>query len=74
MFCLYEQEWSLELEEVFALEREGESDQFATYRDKLKNKMLLWHGKFQIHFTKKINSLLHISAYSFILYCGLELS
>lgn len=38
------QDWSLELEEVFALEREGETDKYASYRDKLQNKMLLWHG------------------------------
>ena len=37
--------WSLELEEVFALEREGEYNKFAPYREKLGNKMLLWHGK-----------------------------
>ncbi|CAN6684491.1 unnamed protein product [Malus baccata var. baccata] len=37
-------DWSLELEEVFALEREGEFNKFAPYRKKLKNKMLLWHG------------------------------
>ncbi|KAK7839127.1 poly [adp-ribose] polymerase 1 [Quercus suber] len=37
-------EWSLELEEVFSLEREGEFDKFAPYREKLKNRMLLWHG------------------------------
>ncbi|KAB2602252.1 poly [ADP-ribose] polymerase 1-like [Pyrus ussuriensis x Pyrus communis] len=37
-------DWSLELEEVFALEREGEFDKFAPYRKKLKNRMLLWHG------------------------------
>lgn len=47
--CLwYPQEWSLELEEVFSLEREGEFDKFAPYRQKLKNKMLLWHGKLQL--------------------------
>jgi Poly(ADP-ribose) polymerase catalytic domain len=38
------QDWSLELEEVFALEREGEADRYASYRNKLRNKMLLWHG------------------------------
>jgi len=43
---MFNQDWSLELEEVFALEREGESDKYAPYRDKLKNKMLLWHGMF----------------------------
>ncbi|XP_057448680.1 poly [ADP-ribose] polymerase 1-like [Lotus japonicus] len=37
-------DWSLELEEVFSLEREGEFDKFAPYRDKLGNRMLLWHG------------------------------
>ncbi|OWM75258.1 hypothetical protein CDL15_Pgr023779 [Punica granatum] len=37
-------DWALELEEVFSLEREGEFDKFAPYRQKLKNKMLLWHG------------------------------
>lgn len=39
------QDWSLELEEVFSLEREGEFDKFAPYRDKLGNRMLLWHGR-----------------------------
>lgn len=42
------QDWSLELEEVFSLEREGESDKFAPYRDKLGNRMLLWHGRLWI--------------------------
>ncbi|PQQ17792.1 poly [Prunus yedoensis var. nudiflora] len=37
-------DWSLELEEVFALEREGEFDKFAPYQKKLNNRMLLWHG------------------------------
>ena len=40
------QDWSLELEEVFSLEREGEFDKFAPYREKLGNRMLLWHGRF----------------------------
>lgn len=40
------QDWSLELEEVFSLEREGEFDKYAPYRDKVGNRMLLWHGKF----------------------------
>ncbi|XWS36401.1 hypothetical protein CRYUN_Cryun20dG0082500 [Craigia yunnanensis] len=34
---------TLELEEVFSLEREGEFDKFASYREKLNNRMLLWH-------------------------------
>ncbi|XVF71966.1 hypothetical protein PTKIN_Ptkin12aG0082600 [Pterospermum kingtungense] len=37
-------EWTLELEEVFSLEREGEFVKFAPHRQKLKNRMLLWHG------------------------------
>ncbi|KAL6208713.1 hypothetical protein ACLB2K_019659 [Fragaria x ananassa] len=37
-------DWSLELEEVFSLEREGEFDKYAPYRKMLKNRMLLWHG------------------------------
>ncbi|KAH9624088.1 hypothetical protein KSS87_022973 [Heliosperma pusillum] len=37
-------DWSLELEDVFSLEREGESDKFAPLRKKLDNRMLLWHG------------------------------
>ncbi|XP_024168166.1 poly [ADP-ribose] polymerase 1 isoform X2 [Rosa chinensis] len=37
-------DWSLELEEVFSLEREGEFDKYAPYRKNLKNRMLLWHG------------------------------
>ncbi|KAK8935340.1 Poly [ADP-ribose] polymerase 1 [Platanthera zijinensis] len=37
-------DWRLELEDVFTLDRKGEFDKYATYRDKLKNKMLLWHG------------------------------
>ncbi|CAH9132809.1 unnamed protein product [Cuscuta epithymum] len=37
-------DWSLEVEEVFSLERKGEFDKFAPLRKKLKNKMLLWHG------------------------------
>ncbi|OAY84085.1 Poly (ADP-ribose) polymerase 1 [Ananas comosus] len=37
-------DWTLELEEVFTLEREGEFDKYAPYRDKLQNKMLLWHA------------------------------
>ncbi|XP_042474462.1 poly [ADP-ribose] polymerase 1-like [Zingiber officinale] len=36
-------DWSLELEEIFVLEREGECDKFAPFKD-MKNKMLLWHG------------------------------
>lgn len=37
-------DWALELEEVFTVERQGEFDKFVPYKNKLKNKMLLWHG------------------------------
>ncbi|KAI3918084.1 hypothetical protein MKX01_041404, partial [Papaver californicum] len=49
-------EWTLELEDVFALglDREGEFDKFAHYREKLQNKMLLWHGS---HLTKYVGIL-----------------
>jgi len=45
VWCYY-QDWSLELEEVFLLERRGEFDRFARYRETLKNRMLLWHGEY----------------------------
>uniref|UniRef100_A0A7N0UUX5 Poly [ADP-ribose] polymerase n=1 Tax=Kalanchoe fedtschenkoi TaxID=63787 RepID=A0A7N0UUX5_KALFE len=54
-------EWSLQLEEVFALEREGESDQFASYRDNLKNKMLLWHGSRLTNFVGILSQGLRIA-------------
>ncbi|KAL0920496.1 hypothetical protein M5K25_009636 [Dendrobium thyrsiflorum] len=54
-------DWSLELEEVFALEREGEFDKYATYRDKLKNKMLLWHGSRLTNFVGILNQGLRIA-------------
>lgn len=37
-------DWALELEEVFTVERQGEFDKFVPFKNKLKNKMLLWHG------------------------------
>ncbi|KAL5981388.1 Poly [ADP-ribose] polymerase 1 [Asimina triloba] len=43
-------DWTLELEEVFSLDREGEFDKFKPYRDKLKNRMLLWHDVIEDHF------------------------
>ncbi|KAJ4822115.1 Poly [ADP-ribose] polymerase 1 [Turnera subulata] len=54
-------EWSLELEEVFSLEREGEFDKFAPYRDKLKNKMLLWHGSRLTNFVGILSQGLRIA-------------
>ncbi|XP_020671975.1 poly [ADP-ribose] polymerase 1 [Dendrobium catenatum] len=55
------EDWSLELEEVFALEREGEFDKYATYRGKLKNKMLLWHGSRLTNFVGILNQGLRIA-------------
>jgi hypothetical protein len=37
-------EWSLELEEVFSLDRDGEFSKYSRYKNNLHNKMLLWHG------------------------------
>ena len=38
-------DWSLELEEVYVLDRDGESNKYSRYKNNLHNKMLLWHGK-----------------------------
>ncbi|KAJ4805650.1 Poly [ADP-ribose] polymerase [Rhynchospora pubera] len=54
-------DWSLELEEVFALEREGETDRYASYRDKLQNKMLLWHGSRLTNFVGILSQGLRIA-------------
>ncbi|XP_020247159.1 poly [ADP-ribose] polymerase 1 isoform X2 [Asparagus officinalis] len=54
-------EWSLELEEVFSLEREGEFDKYAPHRDKLKNKMLLWHGSRLTNFVGILSQGLRIA-------------
>jgi poly [ADP-ribose] polymerase len=54
-------EWSLELEEVFALEREGEFDKYAPHREKLGNKMLLWHGSRLTNFVGILNQGLRIA-------------
>ncbi|XVF32425.1 hypothetical protein REPUB_Repub17cG0081600 [Reevesia pubescens] len=54
-------EWTLELEEVFSLEREGEFDKFAPYREKLNNRMLLWHGSRLTNFVGILNQGLRIA-------------
>ncbi|EEF41438.1 poly [ADP-ribose] polymerase 1 [Ricinus communis] len=54
-------DWSLELEEVFSLEREGEIDKFAPYRRKLKNRMLLWHGSRLTNYVGILNQGLRIA-------------
>ncbi|GLT33348.1 hypothetical protein SLA2020_079460 [Shorea laevis] len=54
-------DWSLELEEVFSLERKGEFDKFAPYREKLNNQMLLWHGSRLTNFVGIISQGLRIA-------------
>ncbi|KAI3678826.1 hypothetical protein L6452_38129 [Arctium lappa] len=54
-------DWALELEEVFTVERQGEFDKFAPYKDKLKNKMLLWHGSRLTNFVGILSQGLRIA-------------
>ncbi|OVA02446.1 BRCT domain [Macleaya cordata] len=54
-------DWTLELEDVFTLEREGEFDKFAPYREKLQNKMLLWHGSRLTNFVGILSQGLRIA-------------
>ncbi|GLT42329.1 hypothetical protein SLA2020_163320 [Shorea laevis] len=54
-------DWSLELEEVFSLERKGEFDKFAPYREKLSNRMLLWHGSRLTNFVGILSQGLRIA-------------
>ncbi|XP_024981698.1 poly [ADP-ribose] polymerase 1 [Cynara cardunculus var. scolymus] len=54
-------DWALELEEVFTVERRGEFDKFAPYKDKLKNKMLLWHGSRLTNFVGILSQGLRIA-------------
>lgn len=55
------QDWSLELEEVFSLEREGEFDNYAPNGVKLQNKMLLWHGSRLTNFVGILSQGLRIA-------------
>ncbi|XP_078440531.1 poly(ADP-ribose) polymerase 2 [Wolffia australiana] len=54
-------DWELELEDVFALEREGEFDRYASHRDRLQNKMLLWHGSRVTNFVGILSQGLRIA-------------
>ncbi|CAN1291957.1 Poly [ADP-ribose] polymerase 1 [Linum perenne] len=54
-------DWNLELEEVFTLNREGEFDKFAPYREKLGNRMLLWHGSRLTNFVGILSQGLRIA-------------
>ncbi|CAN4093329.1 unnamed protein product [Withania somnifera] len=54
-------DWILEVEEVFSLEREGEFDKFKPHREKLKNRMLLWHGSRLTNFVGILSQGLRIA-------------
>ncbi|KAL9243016.1 hypothetical protein vseg_016958 [Gypsophila vaccaria] len=54
-------DWRLELEEVFSVEREGELDKFAPLREKLGNRMLLWHGSRLTNFVGILSQGLRIA-------------
>ncbi|XP_031502932.1 poly [ADP-ribose] polymerase 1 isoform X2 [Nymphaea colorata] len=54
-------DWALELEDVYALEREGELDKYAPYKSKLKNRMLLWHGSRLTNFVGILSQGLRIA-------------
>lgn len=54
-------DWSLELEEVFSLDRKGEFDKFAPYRQQLNNRMLLWHGSRLTNFVGILSQGLRIA-------------
>ncbi|CAO2826568.1 unnamed protein product [Amaranthus hypochondriacus] len=54
-------EWSLELEEVFSLERDGEFDKYSPQREKLGNRMLLWHGSRLTNFVGILSQGLRIA-------------
>ncbi|XP_010038006.2 poly [ADP-ribose] polymerase 1 [Eucalyptus grandis] len=54
-------DWTLELEDVFSLEREGEFDKFAPFRQNLRNRMLLWHGSRLTNFVGILSQGLRIA-------------
>ncbi|KQK20109.1 poly [ADP-ribose] polymerase 1 [Brachypodium distachyon] len=54
-------DWSLELEEVFVLDRDGESNKYSRYKNNLHNKMLLWHGSRLTNFVGILSQGLRIA-------------
>ncbi|KAH0688354.1 hypothetical protein KY285_018923 [Solanum tuberosum] len=54
-------DWVLEVEEVFSLERKGEFDKFKPCKEKLKNRMLLWHGSRLTNFVGILSQGLRIA-------------
>lgn len=54
-------DWSLELEEVFSLDRDGEFNKYSRYKNNLHNKMLLWHGSRLTNFVGILSQGLRIA-------------
>ncbi|KAJ1288363.1 hypothetical protein BS78_02G084100 [Paspalum vaginatum] len=54
-------DWSLELEEVFSLDRDGELTKYSRYKNNLHNKMLLWHGSRLTNFVGILSQGLRIA-------------
>ncbi|KAG8099933.1 hypothetical protein GUJ93_ZPchr0013g36640 [Zizania palustris] len=54
-------DWSLELEEVFLLDRDGEFNKYSRYKNNLHNKMLLWHGSRLTNFVGILSQGLRIA-------------
>lgn len=54
-------DWSLELEDVYAVDRQGESEAYAAQKEKLGNRMLLWHGSRTTNFVGILSQGLRIA-------------
>ncbi|CAD6225952.1 unnamed protein product [Miscanthus lutarioriparius] len=54
-------DWSLELEEVFSLDRDGELNKYSRYKNNLHNKMLIWHGSRLTNFVGILSQGLRIA-------------
>ncbi|XP_062190383.1 poly [ADP-ribose] polymerase 1 [Phragmites australis] len=54
-------DWSLELEDVFSLDRDGELNKYSRYKNNLHNKMLLWHGSRLTNFVGILSQGLRIA-------------
>lgn len=54
-------EWTLELEDAYAIDREGEYDAYFPHKGKLRNRMLLWHGSRVTNFVGILSQGLRIA-------------
>lgn len=54
-------EWALELEDAYAINREGEYDAYLPHKSSLKNRMLLWHGSRVTNFVGILSQGLRIA-------------